>query len=119
MKKLLLTLALVGIAIAPLALGASSTIGTPEPKTTTALDIPNVDFITWVNNVANIVFSFLLIGAVIFILVAGYNMATSASDPKKVDEAKRIIFWAVIGIIVSGLAYGLVKWLANKMGGTL
>lgn len=117
MKKLLTTIALIGLTLAPLALGA--TIPDPGIGTPAGGGIPGPSFMTWVNIVANTIFALIVIGAIIFMLIAGYNMATSGSDPKKVDSAKQMIFWAVIGILVAGLAYGLVQWLVKKMGGTV
>ncbi|HPM08442.1 MAG TPA: hypothetical protein PKX30_01310 [Candidatus Pacearchaeota archaeon] len=118
MKKILLSLALFGLAFAPLAMAQNFN----EPVgggTTDTGGIPKPDFIAWVNTVARVIFILLVFAAIIFILVAGFNLATSQGDTKKMDQAKLIIFYAVMGIVISALAYGLVQWILKKFGGSI
>ena len=46
--------------------------------------------------------------AVIMILVAGFYFITAAGDPEKVNTAKRIILWTLIGLLVIFCAKGLI-----------
>ncbi len=116
MKKILLTLALVGLIVAPTVFGA---IGEPGSGGTATSGIPQPSFVAWVNALARVIWILLIFAAIISIIIAGFTMATSHEDSKKVDQAKQVIFWAVIGIIVSSMAFGIVQWLVKKMGGTL
>jgi hypothetical protein len=59
-------------------------------------------------NVRDWLFYILLIVAAIFIIIAGYNFVTAGGDPGKIKTAKDYILWALIGVLVSFAARGLV-----------
>jgi hypothetical protein len=45
----------------------------------------------------------------IMIVIAAYYFLTSAGDPSKVQIAKRIIFWTVVGMLIILLAKGVIS----------
>ena len=54
--------------------------------------------------------------APIILIIAGFLYITSAGDPKRVDTAKKMILYAVIGLLVLLLARGLVEVLKSVLG---
>ena len=51
--------------------------------------------------------------AVIFIIVGGIQYATSAGDDGRVQSAKNTILNAVIGLVITVMAYAIVNFLLN------
>ena len=55
--------------------------------------------------------------APLMIIVAGFFYVTSAGDMKKIDTAKNIIMYTVIGLVIILLAKGLTSVLRGILGG--
>jgi len=53
-----------------------------------------------------VVFAFAVVPAVI--IIAGYFFVTSAGDPAKVSQAKKMVLYALIGLLIIGMAKGIV-----------
>jgi len=51
--------------------------------------------------------------AVIFIIVGGIQYATSAGDDNRVQSAKNTILNAVIGLVITVMAYAIVNFILN------
>lgn len=66
------------------------------------------DVIRIFERIANWLFSFLLIAAVIMIVVAGFLFVTAGGKPEQITKARNIIIYALIGVVVAVLARGLV-----------
>ena len=77
------------------------------------------DLIEVVKNVLNAVYFWVGILAVIFIIVGGVNYTISQGDPGKVSKAKSTILYAVIGLIVSLLAFAITEFVLNALGGNV
>lgn len=93
--------------LAGTALTAESAIG---------LKLPIVSGDAAIEGVLNLA---ILIGgglSVIFIVVAGFKYALSAGDPNQVNAAKNTILYAVIGLIISLLAFTIVQIAARALG---
>lgn len=62
----------------------------------------------------------LLVGviAVGFIVYGGFRYIISRGDEKEVEQAKKTITYAVIGIVVIGLAYAIVAFVVSGVFGT-
>jgi hypothetical protein len=55
--------------------------------------------------------------ALFFIMWAGFNMINSGGDPKKVDGAKKMMTYAIIGLTIILLSFGiiyLIGYLTNS-----
>jgi uncharacterized BrkB/YihY/UPF0761 family membrane protein len=52
----------------------------------------------------------------IIIIIAGFLFLTSGGDPEKVRTAKRVIFWAVIGLAIILLAKGIISLIKTVIG---
>lgn len=61
----------------------------------------------------------LIIGlvSVIMLLYGGLRYVTSGGDNKKVTDAKNTVLYAIIGLIISILAYAIVNFVLNAVGG--
>lgn len=62
------------------------------------------DVLRVMENLVNVFFTFLLITAVIFIIVAAYNYVAGGSDPETVKKAHRMLAYAVVALAVGLLA---------------
>ncbi len=51
-----------------------------------------------------------------FIIVAAYQLLTSAGDPKKVQSAKGTLTYAIIGLVVVLLAFFVINFIAFSTG---
>jgi glucose uptake protein GlcU len=51
--------------------------------------------------------------AVLFIVIAAFKMLTSAGDQKKYEDGIKTVQYAVIGLVLSVLAYGIVAVLVT------
>lgn len=77
------------------------------------------DLINTVKNVLNVVYFWIGILAVVFIIIGGVNYTISQGDPGKVSKAKSTIMYAVIGLIVSLLAFAITQFVLNALGGNI
>ena len=59
----------------------------------------------------------LLIISVIMLIYGGLRYVLSGGDSKKVTDAKNTIMYAIIGLIISILAYAIVNFVINAVGG--
>jgi len=101
-KKIILTLALVSLAIAPIAVFA-------QPSTT----ISSIDnLIDSVKTMAWTVFGGL---AVIMFVVAGIMFLTAQGDPEKVKSARNAFIWGVVGVVVAIMAYSIISIVESAL----
>ena len=77
------------------------------------------DLIATVKNILNAVYFWIGILAVVFIIIGGVNYTISQGDPGKVAKAKSTIMYAVIGLIVSLLAFAITEFVLNALGGNI
>jgi len=66
-------------------------------------------------NVINGVVGVFGIVAAVFIIVGGVGYMTSNGDSGKVEKAKKTILYAVIGLIVSVLAFAIVNFVVANV----
>lgn len=53
--------------------------------------------------------------AVAFIIYGGYTMITAGGDSSKIENGKKMIIWAIVGIVVVGLAKGAVYYVVGLL----
>ncbi len=73
---------------------------------------------TWVEVVITVVqwfYTIVFVVAVLFILLAAYNFITSGGDEEKTGTAKKQLMYAVIGVAVALLSYGIVTFVRNTV----
>lgn len=56
--------------------------------------------------------------AVIMIIYAGIRFITSRGDPKQVQGAKQIMTWAIIGLIIVLISFGIIALISTITGTT-
>lgn len=56
--------------------------------------------------------------SVIMLIWGGLRYVTSGGDSKKVTDAKNTIMYAIIGLIIAILAFAVVNFVINAIGGT-
>ena len=71
-------------------------------------ELPDVDLMATLENIADWLFYLLLGIAVVFIVIGGIYYTTAQGDPEKIKKAGQSILYALIGVIVASLAKGLV-----------
>jgi len=102
MTKVVLSSATLGTLL-PLLVFAQVTGVTPIPTPVTNF----TGLINIINRVADIIFTLLLVVAVIFILYAAFNYLTSGGDTGKVSTANNMLIYAAVAIAVATLAKGI------------
>jgi len=75
-------------------------------------DIPCV-----IDAIINFIFYLGITIFTLMIIIGGIMYITSAGDPQKVSTAKRLLFWAVVGLAIILLAKGLISVIKNVLGG--
>jgi len=78
------------------------------------LGVGDVDVFKTLNAIVNWAFAILLVMAALFIVVAAFYFVTAGGAPEKIEMARNLILYAIIGVVVALLAKGLIK-LVSKM----
>lgn len=132
MKKLLVAIALVcgmlgagGLAVQPvLADPAADICNDPEFKKEEYKDIyeaagckldDNSTVLPVVTNIIASVLAMFGVIAVVVLIYGGISYVISTGDATKVNKAKHIIMYALIGLVVSMLAYTIVTFVAQNV----
>jgi len=109
-KKIVPIVFLVALFIPLISLAQSQSIEIPNPlgKDSTIWTVTGkiIDFIFWIATVAG----------VFVIIYAGYKFLFSAGDPEKVKNARYIIIYTLIGLIVVWLSKGIINLLLTILG---
>lgn len=79
----------------------------------------NADLGGAIINVLNGVLGVLAAVAVVVIVIGGINYMTSAGDAAKVKKAKDTILYAVIGLVICGLAAIIVNFVVKNLLGNI
>lgn len=80
------------------------------------LHLPNVNADTGIGVVLNIVFTLAGLLSVIFIIIGGVKYILSGGDSAGIKSAKETITYAIVGLIVTLLAFGIVKYVTGIQG---
>ena len=69
---------------------------------------------TVVNNVINLIIWPIAVGIVIILfIIAGLKFITAQGEPSKIGEARKMVLWGIIGVIVILISFSIiqiVKW---------
>jgi amino acid transporter len=76
---------------------------------------PNVELIDALNKIINLIFWILLIVSVIFLIIGGLQFVTAAGEAEKIEQARRLILYAIIGVVVAILARGIVWFIVSQI----
>ena len=111
MKKLISGFS-AGIAAAALPVLALAQVAPPSPFT----DIGGFKTFLCVT-VVGWMFTFLIVLAIIFILIAAFKYLTASGDPEKVKSASHTLIYAAIAVAVALLARGIPLIVGTFIGG--
>lgn len=67
-------------------------------------------------NVISAALLFVGVTALIFIIYAGISMVTSQGDPNRVAAAKKIMTFAIIGLVIVLLSFGTIIFIGYTTG---
>lgn len=70
---------------------------------------------TLVENIINLLLTIIGIIAVIMIVIGGIRYTTSAGDPGQTKSARDTIIYAVVGLVIAIMSYGLVNWVIGRL----
>ncbi|MCX6759214.1 MAG: hypothetical protein NT012_01470 [Candidatus Nealsonbacteria bacterium] len=108
-KKYLLSLTLVSLlAVSLLALPAK---GLAATSTLEDLDVEDI-----LTKIVNWLITILLVVAALFIVLAAFTFVTAGGDPEKINTARNQVLYALIGVGVALLAWGLVALVQKIIG---
>lgn len=79
------------------------------------LTLPTVSVGVIFFRLANILFYLLISLAFLFVLWGGISFVTAGGDPNKIETAKRIITFALIGIGVGAVAFGITNLIYSYL----
>ncbi len=113
---------LLAIAVMPaftFAQGSVSTGGTPSGTTKIIIDNPakvgNTLPLILEAILKNIVMPIAAIAVVMYIIYAGFTFVTAQGNPKKIDDAKQRLLWALIGAGILLGAVGISQAVQNTV----
>lgn len=105
MKKITLaSLAAAALAAPAIGFAQAQLPGAGSPAGTGVEPIINI-----LNTIGNWMFGILLAGAAIAILLAAFKFLMAQGDSKKFDEAKNMLTYALIAVVVGALTKGLIE----------
>ena len=68
-----------------------------------------------IKNVISILVTIVAFVSVIMIIVGGIQYATSGGDASQTKKAKDTVIYAVVGLVISIMAYAIVNWVIGKV----
>ena len=90
------------------------------PLTVGAVTIDNPleadDFQELIDDLINIIFMLAVAIAPIMFIVAGFYFVTAAGEPEKINMAKKMILWTLIGLLVVMGAKGIIALFGEMFG---
>lgn len=81
--------------------------------------LPTTNLITFIGNIVRIILGLLGLVLVLLIMYAGFIWMTASGDPAKVNKAKKIIYNAIIGLIIIVASFAIVSFVMSIFGGAL
>lgn len=110
-KKFILALMLLSLFILPQV--SLATVGNGFYMNTPPAGIQNTSLAGIIMNITNYVLGFITIVAVLMLIWGGIQYLTAAGDEAGVEGAKHTITYAIIGLVVVGIAYAIVTVVVN------
>lgn len=90
-------------------------LAAPFISAQTPLDSPRTDInpVAVLNNVADLLINIATPIAIIMVVVAGFYFMTAQGEPGKIELAKKMLLWTLIGMAVVLMAKGVVTFLKS------
>ena len=77
---------------------------------------PEVEPIGALETIIDIVFTVLIVLAVLFLIIAGFYFVTASGNPEQIGKARNMVIWAIVGVVVALLARGIVSFIRTWIG---
>jgi hypothetical protein len=84
-----------------------------------ALGLGNTDLIETIGRIINIILGLVGVVAVIMLIIGGFKYTISGGNDKQVEAAKNQITYAVIGIVITLLAAGIVQFVLAQVNSAI
>lgn len=75
----------------------------------------NIDVIGVLNKIANLLIEIATPIAIIMVIVAGFYFITAQGDPGKIEKARTMILWVLIGMAVVLLAKATISFVVSMV----
>ena len=69
-----------------------------------------------IESIVNVAITFVGILSVIMIVIGGQRLVTSSGDSAKIKQAKDMIIYAGIALVVAGLAFAVITFVGQSIG---
>ena len=115
MKKVLPALVLTALLVAPV---IAESKGGPPTEVPKIAEDPQA-LINLLKKIGNWLFAILLAVAVVMLVVSGFLFVTAAGTPEKIEKARTILIYALIGVAIALAARGLVAVVVGILGGKM
>jgi hypothetical protein len=66
-------------------------------------------------NLTNWILGFISIIAVLFVIWGGAQYLTSVGDEDRMESGKRTVTYALMGVVIAGLAYGIINVVVSEI----
>ncbi|MBI2551399.1 TrbC/VirB2 family protein [Candidatus Uhrbacteria bacterium] len=73
------------------------------------------DFPTIIAGIINTLLGFLGVIAVLIILYSGFKWMTAGGNDKNVEEARKMLIYGVIGLVIILSAYGIASFVLDQL----
>ena len=77
----------------------------------------SADLLDTITTIIRTALGFLGVIAVVIILLGGFKWMTSQGNTTKVDEAKKLIYAGIIGLVIVLSAYAIAEFVITKIAG--
>lgn len=77
------------------------------------LGLPSVGIDSGLKTIVNVVFTILGLVSVIFVIAGGIKYILSGGDSAGIKNAKETITYAIVGLVISMLAFGIVNYITG------
>ncbi len=68
-----------------------------------------------ITKLTTVVAIFTGVAAVFVLVIAGISFMTSGGEPNKIATARRMVLYAIVGIVVAVLAQGIASFVLSKL----
>lgn len=75
------------------------------------------DITTGVVSFTTLILDFVLGIAVLFLIIGGYQYMTAVGRPERIQKAKETVTYSIVGIIITGLAGSITRFVTQKVQG--
>ena len=90
-------------------------VSAPTPSQNTTVNLPNKSLSEILQDLIKWLLQIVILIAILMIIVSGIMYMISAGDQQKAETAKKALTYAILGLLVAGLAYAIVKTLVDVL----